>query len=166
MVTVETLLDVVPAASVAVALVYYGLQIRNQNKAREAQMYITIWDKFSDPGFLERYFEVQNHEWTDFEDYLERYAGIQQRDPMQFARTVSVGTMLEGVGVLVKRGFLNPLYVADLMASIVLNYWEKRRDVTVELRRRWGNPRIWEQIEVLYDRIKPIAEEQHPELKT
>ena len=162
MVTLETVLDVVPALSVAVALVYYGLQIRNQNKTREAQIYVTIWDKFSNPDFLERYYEVQNHEWTDFEDYMEKYAGIQQRDPKQFGRITSVGTMLEGIGVLVKRGFLNPLYVADLLPTFVLQYWEKRREVTKELRRRWSNPRIWVQIELLYDRIKPIVERQYP----
>ena len=45
MVTFETVLDVVPAVSVAVALVYYGLQIRNQNKARQAQLYAQIYDE-------------------------------------------------------------------------------------------------------------------------
>ena len=166
MVTLESVLDVVPAISVAVALVYYGFQLRNQNKTRQAQLYAMIWDKVSNPDFLERYYEVRNYTWTDFEDYYEKYVAVQATDPKQFARSTSIGVLFEGIGVLVKRGFLDPLYVADFMSSTLFNYWEQRAEMIKRLREEWGNPRIYNQVEYLYDRLKPIVEEHHPELAT
>ena len=158
--TYQMVLSTLQTVALLVGITYYIMTLQNQLKSRQAQVYTQIWSKFSDPEFLDRYYEVQSHEWTDFEDYFEKYASMRNTDTKQFARNVSVGVMLEGIGVLVKRGFLNPLYVADLMSTIVVGYWEKRSDMIKALRERWGNPRIYTQIEYLYDKIKPIVEER------
>lgn len=47
MVTLETILDAVPALGIIVALVYYTLTIRNQNRTRQAQLFMNIYSQMS-----------------------------------------------------------------------------------------------------------------------
>ena len=79
------------------AITYYSFQIRNQNRIREAQMLIQIWQKFSDPDFLARYMEIRSREWSDYAEYKEKYS--YEVDPENYVQSLSVGTTLSGVGV-------------------------------------------------------------------
>jgi hypothetical protein len=78
---------------------------------------------------------------------------------------VKVNAYLEGIGVLVKRGLIEPSLVDDLMSSIVVGYWEKYRPYLLETRVRRNQSMMGEYIEFLYGQIKPIVESQHPELR-
>lgn len=101
-------------------------------------------------------------EWNDYEDYSEKYlSNVESR-----ALRSSLGKYWEGIGVLVKRNLIDPTLVDDLMSSALLMYWEKYEPVAREYRRRIGYPQAAEYQEYLYNRIKAIAEKQHPELKT
>ncbi len=55
------------------AIIYYTLNLRNATTARQAQVYAQIWDKFSSPEFFERFWETIDREWTDYDDYMEKY---------------------------------------------------------------------------------------------
>ena len=150
------------------AITYYSFQIRNQNRIREAQMLIQIWQKFSDPDFLARYMEIRSREWSDYEEYKEKYS--YEVDPENYVQSLSVGTTLSGVGVLVGRKFIDPGYVDDLMSTVVLNYWEKQKPVIYAMREEASlfsggesNPQIGEWIELLYNEVKSIAKKQHPD---
>jgi hypothetical protein len=44
MVSFESILDVVPAVGVIMALVYYTLTIRNQNRTRQAQLLMSLYE--------------------------------------------------------------------------------------------------------------------------
>ena len=75
-----------------------------------------------------------------------------------------VNGYLEGIGVLVRRGLIDPSFVDDLMSGAIVNYWERFGPYMLEYRRRdW--PQAGEQIEYLYNQIKPIVERQRRELK-
>lgn len=77
-----------------------------------------------------------------------------------------MGNFYEGIGVLVKRKLIDVNLVDDLMSGFILRSWEKIEPIIKEFRERENWPQAWEWIEYLYHQIKPIVEEQHPELKT
>jgi hypothetical protein len=63
MVSIESILDVVPAVGVIVALVYYALTIRNQTKSRQTQIFMQLHEaKYNREG-LEAYFQLINWQW-------------------------------------------------------------------------------------------------------
>jgi hypothetical protein len=68
--------------------------------------------------------------------------------------------------VLVRRRLIDPSFVNDLISGFIIHYWEKLGPITIETRKRFDWPMYGEQIEYLYNQIKPIVEKQHPELKT
>ena len=86
-------------------------------------------------------------------------------EPEKWSKRVIVVSYLEGLGVFVKRGFMDPRLVDDLMSSYIVTYWQKFGPVTKEMRRRLNDPTAAEHIEYLYDVVYEIYMQQHPELK-
>jgi len=164
-VTIDAVLDVIPAISLSIALVYYALNLRNQNKTRQAQIYVQIYNRFSDPDFLERYFNSMKSEPKDFEEYMNRVTNMRENNVREYAESISVGMTFEGMGVLVKGGFIDPQYVADTTGTLVLEYWEQKSQNYTELRNRWSNQRIYKEIEYLYDVVSEIVYREYPEMK-
>lgn len=78
----------------------------------------------------------------------------------------SVISFYEGIGVLLKRKLIDKTLVDDLMSSSITMLWEKMEPLIRERKERANWPQIAEWFEYLYNEIKPIVEEQHPELKT
>ena len=94
-----------------------------------------------------------------YEDYEEIF-----RDEEKGSTFRVVGTFLEGLGVLVKRGLVDKGFVDDMMSGDIIGFWEKYGDVVREERRRMNYPQALEWAEYLYDEVKPLSLKQHPEL--
>jgi len=157
MVTVEAVLDVVPALSIAVALAYYGLQIRNQNKARQTQLYMQMTDKFCDPDQLEARSKFASLEWSTAEEYMEIWNSPEGRRIIG-----TLGAYFEGLGVLVKEKLLDIRIVALLMTGNLTGYWEKHKPMIGEIREAINWPRAFIETEYLYNELMKYLED-HPE---
>ena len=124
-------------------------------------MFMQIYQQFISKDFKLSFLDIMNNwSWDDFDDFLRKYVA----DVENNSKWDIVGSFFEGIGVLVKRGLVNPALVDDLMSGHTLMSWEKMEPVYFELRRRWNWPQIAEWWEYLYNEIKAIASEQHPEL--
>jgi len=162
----STLSIVLTGLGIMGAIIYYTLNLRNATTARQAQVYAQIWDKFSSPEFFERFWETIDREWTDYDDYMEKYGSLRYSNQSQYARSVSVGTYYEGIGVLLKNGFIDAQPVADLLGTTITSWWEKTATFIYEYRVKNREPRGYIYAEYLYNQIKPIIEREHPELRT
>jgi hypothetical protein len=164
MVTLETVLDVVPIVSLVVVLTYYSLQVRNQNKTRQAQLFMQIYNRYMERDFQTAEQEMYSQwEWQGFDDFFAKYGGT--ANPRAYGMHTQAGAFYEAMGVLVYRGMIDVRLVDDLMSWSILSYWDKFGPVMVEVRDRFNIPQNYEYVEYLYNRIKSIAGEQHPELK-
>ncbi len=123
-------------------------------ETRQAQMYMRIYERITDEEMFEKLFELNEYRWDDYEDYLEKYSG----DINVRARRISVVGFFEGLGMLVKRGLIDPVFVADSMGGHVINYWNKFGPVVEEGRRRSGDKIAQENLEYLYNEILRIWE--------
>jgi hypothetical protein len=178
-ITLPIVLQILQTAGILVGIFYYIMTLRNAEKARDltlksqehatetrqAQLFMQLYDKYSDPEFVKHQHAISKWEWTDYEDFLERYGNA--KNPDVYIHFSQQARFFEGVGVLVKRKFIDPAVVDDLMSGNVLDFWEKFGESFIkELQERNNYPQFYEHVEYLYHVIKPIRDSQHPELKT
>jgi len=181
-VSYQMVLSTLQTAGLLVGIFYYVTTLRNAQKTREltlqsqelsrnaqeqtletrqAQLFMQLYDTFSDPEFLKHQYITNHWEWTDYEDFQERY-GV-RTNPDTFIHFSSMARFFEGVGVLVKRKLIDPYLVDDLMSGNILEFWEKFGESWIKVNQERTNyPQYYEQVEYLYSVIKPIVESQHP----
>ena len=116
----------------------------------------------SDPDFEEAWTEIVfKWKWSDFDDFNAKYGGLS--NPQKYRSLTYVGNYFEGVGILVKNGFIDAALVDDLMSVYVVGFWQKFGPYFKEARARGGSPTIAEFMEYLYDAVYKIWMQQHPE---
>jgi len=151
MVELETALSILQTVSIIIGVFYYIM--------RQAQVFMALYRQFNDPEFVKRKSRVANFEFTDFEDYDRKFGP--QSNSEEFDDHFSVATFYEGIGILIKRGLIDPGLIDDMMSDSVLTFWVKYRDVFYGIRRKYNQPTAAEHIEYLYESILKIVREQH-----
>jgi hypothetical protein len=169
MVEVGTVLSFIQAFGIIVGVAYYIMNIQNnqrnqqlQLETRQAQLFMPIYSTYHNDEYLKAWMEIMKWKYEDYDDYMAKYSS--EANPEAYIMYRKVFGYLEGVGVLVRRGLIDPSLVDDLMSGAIVSYWEKFEPFIVERRRRLNWPQVGEQIEYLYNQIKPIAERQRREL--
>jgi hypothetical protein len=169
MVELSVVRDLVAIFGVLAGFTYYAITVRNSQRmqkmtleTRQAQLFMQIYDRWASKEITQMEMEFRDWEWNNFEDFESKYAS----DIESLSLRSVLGKYYEGIGVLVKRGLIDPTLVDDLMSSAILIYWEKFGSIIEEWRERLGFPQAAEYQEYLYNEIKAIAEKQHPELMT
>ena len=172
MVDYQTIGVLIAAASVVIGVVNSILASRREEKrqelmlknqeitleTRQAQMYMRVYERITNEEMFRKLFELNEWRWDDYEDFMEKYSG----DISIRAKRISVVGFFEGLGMLVKRGIVDPVFIADSIGSHVVRYWNKFGPVVEEERRRSGNKISQENTEYLNNEILRIWE-QHPE---
>ena len=82
MVTLETLLDVVPVVSLVVVLTYYTLTVRNQNRTRQAQLLLSLHRDMADFEGWMRNCDLMNMDGRITTNLRENMARITTQKPM------------------------------------------------------------------------------------
>jgi hypothetical protein len=149
----------VTATSVVIGIIYYIFTARATIQTRQAQLFMELYSKWQDKGFNKSKLFVMTYPIKSYEDY----EGI-FRDEEKGTTFRVVGTFLEGLGVLVKRGLVEKGFVDDMMSGDIIGFWEKYGDAVREERRRMNYPQALEWAEYLYNEVKPLSLRQHPEL--
>lgn len=138
--------------SVIAAAIYYVFISTNTIKTRKAQLFMQIYNSFQRQEFLKQFIDIMNLQWVDFEDYWEKYGMI--NNPEIASKIHSVGTYLEGIGVLVNRRLIDLELVDELMTGIIERYWEKMEPAIITQREILNWPEAYEWTEYLYKEIK------------
>ena len=167
MVTIETLMNAIPALGVIVALVYYTLTIRNQNRTRQAQLFMNIYNQsFANQEWLDAHMKVMRTHWESYEEYMQKIDWNSDESDSEFIRAANlVYCFYEGLGVFVKEGLVDIRMIALTMTWMTRTLWEKIAPMIYESRKRMNYPRMLSEFEYLYDELMKYIEE-HPELKT
>ena len=168
-ITYQIVLSTLQTIALVVGIVYYLIIMRNtqrnqelQLETRQAQLFMQIYNRWADRDMSKMEFEFQEWEWEDYDDWERKY----ESDLDALSLRATLGKYYEGIGVLIKRGLVDPTLVDDLMSSAIIMYWRKFSPIIEEGRRRSGLPQRAEYQEYLYNQIMDIAKKQHPELKT
>jgi hypothetical protein len=169
MVDAQTISIIFAGVSIGIAAIYYMLTLRNSQKAqqlqletRQAQMFMQIYNaSHNDPTYLDAQRRCFELEINSYEDYLR----IQENEDDRKALS-RVGMFFEGLGVLVKEGYVSIRLVALLMTGTTRMLWERLWGSWVEEgREKMDYRRYRSEAEYLYNELMKYIEE-HPELKT
>ena len=171
----------VAATGVLIAAVFYVLNLRisrrNQElslwaleqsaqaqqqtlETRQAQMFLSIYNKITEKEFTRAWNTVMNSSWSSYQEFNEL-----RKKPEFYEAFLFINGFFEGIGVLVKEGMLDIRWIALLIASWTTEYWEKIREAIIEHKKITGAKRLLSEYEYLYNKLMNYMEE-HPELKT
>ena len=152
----------VSSIGMMIALVYYTVTIRNQNRTRQAQLLMQVYNRFDSPDKVRAFQEVFHWVFRDFEEYSEKYG--RTSNPEAHNSLTSLITFFEGVGTLVKKGDLPIDSVYLLMGGLTIILWEKFEPVKGQIREIMNYPRWACETEYLHNELIKYRAE-HPELK-
>jgi hypothetical protein len=130
MITIEQIVYVIPILGLTASIFYYAIVIRNQNKTRQAQLFIQICNQtLNNPAFMKGYYIIRDSEWNDYDEYLE-YLG--EPGSENYNDIFLVGGILESIGVLVEEGLVDIRLIESLMRRVVIEYYEKMKPMLDE----------------------------------
>ena len=163
--------DLVAIFGVIAGFTYYVMTVRNAQRIREltlkaqeqaletrqVQLFMQIFSRYQDPEFHHNAeHEMLQWEWNDYEHFMEKYG--RENNPEAWKIFDSTLTWLDGVGILVKRGHIDPELVNDTLFRLIERGWEKFGPIIKETRRRGNSPRAFASFEYLYSVTKPLNE--------
>jgi hypothetical protein len=155
MVDYQTLSIVLTGTGMIIALTYYALQIRNQNKTRQVQMFMNLYATYSSPQFRRRYNDITfNRAYENYDDFWEKYGPV--KNPEAFASWTSVAAFFQGLGVLVRKGLIEIGLVHDFLGSVIIDSWEVMSPAFIESRERY-KINLWDEFEYLYNEVKKLS---------
>jgi hypothetical protein len=177
MVDYQTISIVLTGIGIIIALAYYGLQIRNQNITRRAQLFMQIYQQMNSEESNRTWAEVMNLECNNYNEFLRKYDS--SVNPDSYGKRSHVWFNFNAIGVLVEEGLIDPDIVFRLTGPLVVMQWQKWYGVIEEMRKQENIPDALSGFEYLYTEMKKILEEKehpepaygqpfkhHPELKT
>lgn len=172
MVDYQTISIVLTGIGMIIALTYYALQIRNQNRTRQAQLFMSVYNNhISIPTMTILVEMMWLWGWEDFDDFRAKYAYPNNIEA--HVKWTHYFASLEGLGVLCKKGLIDPELVYDSQYASIIFVWEKFLPIIEEYRLRMNAPHIYDDPEYLYTELIRIrAKRGHqpvkisPELKT
>ena len=164
MIELGTIRDLVAIFGVIAGFSYYVMVVRSTQKnqrqqleTRQAQLFMNISNKFHSDEMVESFFEIYKMEYTDLDDFLEKYG----MDNIYMQRYTG---FLESLGVMVKEGYIDIRPIAILFGGDLVAVWTKLQPMVYEVREKWGYSRMAIETEYLYDKFKEYSE-KHPELQ-
>ena len=127
-------------------------------ETRHSQLYMQINNQINSPEMLGADFDLMTIDMRNTQDYVELC-----KDKEKYVALAHYGIYYEGIGILVREGLLDIKLISRLLSGPIIWYWEKYGPGYRELRREMNFPRLYVEVEYLYDRIKEYGME-HPEL--
>ena len=153
MITLEQVVFVIPMFALAASITYYALVLKNQNKTRQAQLFMQIYNRWLDPEFLRLYVRSYQMDYEDLDNFNMKYSTRTQFEE-RLPYTI-MSFYYEGIGMLVEHGFIDPKLVIQL-AEDVREHWEMFSPMILERRERTRNPLYFHYTESLYNNLYKI----------
>jgi len=165
MVTLEQVVYIVPVLGLTASIFYYAMVLRNQNKTRQAQTYMNIYNTARSMEFRKARRIVNSILWTTPESFMELVFNEDQERDENNVSFVTVGTFYEGLGVLVREELINIRLISLFMGGEIRRFWERLVPIVDGVREIMDYPRLWSETEYLYNELIRYMKE-HPDVAT
>jgi len=156
MVDYQTISIVLTGIGMIIALTYYALQIRNQNRTRQAQLYMNLFQEISSQDWMMKHATLLNQEWKDYDDFEKKYGSDEH--PEHYAMRRSMWLQLDNIGAMLENKLLDPEMVYYLLQMRANLQWKKWEQIIKEQRIRYTNPDMCKRFEYLINTMDRIRE--------
>jgi hypothetical protein len=148
---IPTISVAIASASVVVYAVYFILETRRQHKIRQTDSIIRLspWFNMNAKDIQEAISYVCSTEYTDYKDYLKKYAGKPEQTSLKV-----LGNYFEGVGLLVYMKLVDMNIVYNFWGDVAESVWDDNEEVINGMRRDVGTPWTFQYWEFLVKEIK------------
>ena len=163
-ITYQMVLSTLQTIGLLVGIFYYVMTLRNTRRTqemtletRQTHLFMEIYKIYASKEF-QRDLEQMKYVWKfeGYDDFFEKY-GV-ENDPDAHAIWDHAGRWHEGLGLLVRKGLIDPESVNDLMGRHILDFWRLFGPLILEFRERRDAPLRGNAIEYLHDAIKEIRD--------
>jgi hypothetical protein len=139
------ILDLIPAISITIGVIYYIATLRNQNTSRQIQI---IRGVNSRQPTNWKFLEIT---WSSYDDFLSKYV---DNESEHWKNILIWFNNFEELGVYVREGMLNVRLVCLLSGGTYLVSWEKYEPIIFEWRKKHSSPRWFIEAEYIYKNMK------------
>ena len=132
---------VISILGLAASITYYSSVLQNQNKTRQAQLFMNLYGTYQTTEFKNIYTDILFHwEWENYEDWWGKYGA--DNNPKAFSDWNSIAGYCDGIGVLLKKNLVDIEMIDELLANTVISLWDKMGPNILEARDYRGSWRI------------------------
>lgn len=114
--TITVVYYTLAATSVVIGVIFAVLQLRNLVKARQTDLVIRLYSTFGSKEFREASWNIQRLKLKDYDNYVKKYG---------WSEIIQVGTLFEGIGVLLHRKLIDIGLVDDPFSEPIRGLWKK-----------------------------------------
>ena len=140
MVDVQTVSIAIASVSVVVGVIYYSLQIRHQNRMRQTELTMRLYQQFGSKEFMDSWWQVINREDKDYNEYVKEYGATE---------LLQISTYFEGVGIMLHRKLLDIDMAIEFFGEPIRRLWEKNKTIMKQMH---ADKCFW--FEYLYNEMK------------
>lgn len=171
MVSIEQVVYVIPVLALSASILYYALNIRNQNKTRQTQIFIQLYQSRYNSEGVKQFWKSVLLEWDDYDDYMKRYGPFENPEVTdELANITSQWNYFDGLGVLLKDNMIDEDTVYKMMGVRILMVWFRFEHIIDYVRDRQGSPSAgrdyMESFEYLANRMIEIRKKKEIPLPT
>lgn len=131
-------------------------QRQTEIETRQAQLFMHLYERFYDKDLWEGISEMARR--------VEEFLKDPDREPTQeeYNQFLAVGAFFEGLGILVKRGWIKTNVVNDLMPNTIMGYYETIEPI-IKSQRENNNTYLYKGYEYLYNQVKKTIDQHYKE---
>jgi hypothetical protein len=168
MIDAQTISIIFAGLSIGIAAIRFTLTLQNTQRnqeltrkaqeqaveTRQAQLFMNIYERFTDKGFWDMVNEIREFEYEDVDDFEKKYGQYEKN------KAWAITSVFEGIGVLLKRELIDIQQVNDLMPLTVMSVWEKLEPLIMEARRsEWDSKYAYKGFEYLNNAVVETYEQ-------
>ncbi len=154
MITLDQVIYCLPILGLTASVLYYAMVLRNSNRTRSAQLFMSLHNVMSSVDGMSTFLETMYMEWQDYAEFERKYGS--DNNPKAYAQRQTFWNTFNNYGVLLKKGLIDPEMIFDAAGGSIIMSWEKWRPIIVEQRVRYMGPNYCEHWEHLVDVMRSI----------
>jgi hypothetical protein len=154
MASFEFLAIIVSVLGLAASITYYAIVLSNANKTRQAQLFMSLQQRFDNPQLMGALIQSRDYEDLSFEEWNEKYGPNNNREV--YTNWVCLQNAIQGIGLLVESKQVDAELVSELMGSIIVLNWIRSGPIIIEMRKSLGRESVWNQVEKIYEVIQGL----------
>jgi len=160
MLDIPSISSIVAAAGVLVGVVFAVLQLRDLMRTRQTDLVMRLYSIFGSKEFQEAWVETLRLDFKDYHEYLKKYGATSEK-PV-YTSVNMVAAFFEGIGILLRRRFVDIALIDDLFSSDIVITWRKMKSLVEGWRKQFNRPQISEYFEYLYNEMRKREQTLQP----
>ncbi len=152
MIEISYIKDLVTIFSFIIGVTYYIMNLRNQHKARQAQLFMQLHTRFGSHELLNSWNDVMTREWKTIDEYNSKYT-----EKTEMTNFAVIMNFFELFGGLLKNNLMDADLVYEIVPTNGNTFWNKYESYANHIREEGDWPHFMRPIEYLADEMSKIA---------